>query len=646
MGSKRITPRQKTRLEQMVGKGVTIREAADRAGVSHAWAYEYMRARSRDVHERDQAKHDAGLQGPIPYEQLKPEAKAAWDDFEYFRRRYFGHLSRPWMIEAADTIIQMVASPNREFGVLNEPPGAGKTTLVHDVAAWLTVRNRGLRGLMGSATQNKAEKMLGRLRRNLERTIPARAEEDMQRLGLACDAQATLAGDFGLFRPPDKTEPWRSDAIMVVQYDFELVTEKEHTWTAYGLDVDYLGDRINLALWDDATVPKDLTTLEKIEAKRRNFDTIAESRIEPGGAFFLIGQRIGANDLYRHALDKPVVPDDDDELETLEALSEAEREQAYLEMPRKYRHIVFKAHDDTNCKNLHKPKDPAWPTGCLLDPVRLPWRELRTLKHNDPSIYQVWYQQEDTDTQDTLVKKVWVSGGTDPETGTLHWGCWDNDRGLCELPKNLRGRKFSIAVVDPSPTRYWGIQWYVAVPEADGQVFLLDLFKGKLRADEFLEWRENTGEYVGLMHDWQQRSIRLGWPITHWVIERNGAQRFLLQYDFIRRWTAANRTSIVPHDTHSNKHDPDYGVYTLREPWRTGRIRLPGRGADARLASMKLVDEAQRYPHGWTDDQVMAQWFLFSHLPYLARPTSDEHRLTRPSFVASLPDARPLAAVN
>lgn len=647
MGYKRVTPRQKTRLVALVGKGMSIRAAAERVGVSPAWAYIYMRETAADKAERDQRKHEHGLAGPIPYDQLKQEARQGWDDFEFFRRRYFGHLSRPWMVEAAYTILESFATPQREFGVMSVAPGSGKTTLSCDIAAWLTVRNRGIRGLMGSATQNKAEKMLGRLRRNLERTIPARAEEEMERLGLACDAQATLAGDFGLFRPTDKTEPWRSDALMVVQFDFELVTEKEHTWTAYGLDVDYLGDRINLALWDDATVPKDLTTQEKIEAQRRNFDSIAESRIDPGGALWLIGQRIGPNDLYRHALDKVTLPDDDDALDALEALSEAERADAYTGMGRKYRHVVYKAHDDSKCSGRHKRDDPTWPNGCLLDPVRLPWRELRSLKHQDPTTYEVWYQQEDTDLADTLVKKVWVTGGTDPETGVMHYPCWDTNRGLCQLPPNLRGEKYSIAVVDPSPTRYWGIHWYVATPQADSQVFLMDLFKGKLRADELLEWRENDGEYSGLMQDWQTRSERLGWPIKYWVIERNGAQRFLLQYDFVRRWTTLHRTSIVPHDTNRNKHDPDYGVYILREPWRTSRIRLPGKGQDARLASMKLVDEVQRYPHGWTDDQVMAQWFLFSHLPNLTRKAAAVQTLARPSWLTSIPDARPnLSAVN
>jgi hypothetical protein len=467
----------------------------------------------------------------------------------------------------------------------------------------------------------------------------------MTQLGLACDAKATLSADFGVFRPTTAGDPWRSDALLVVQPEFDSVTEKEHTWAAYGLDVDYLGDRLDLILWDDATVPRDLTSQEKIEAQRVNYDQIAETRLEPGGLLILLGQRIGANDLYRHCLDKVSLPDSDDDLDALADMDDGQRETVYAGLPRKYRHVVYKAHYDDRCVGDHAVNAKPYPDGCLLDPARLPWREIRSIKHQDPATYSVWYQQEDTDSADTLVKKVWVQGGTDPETGVTHFGCWDANRGIAEMPQGLRGPLFSLATVDPSPTKWWGIQWWVYAPEADGQLFLLDLLKAKLRADEVLDWKANEGEFVGVMEQWQARSERLNLPITHWVVERNGAQRFLLQYDHVRRWVARWGTNIVPHDTSGYaKSDPDYGVYVLREWWRSARIRLPGKPGDGRLAALKLVDEVQRYPHSWTDDQVMAQWFLVSHLPQLAVPAYNKP-LHRPQVAIDLPDYRRLVAV-
>jgi hypothetical protein len=169
--------------------------------------------------------------------------------------------------------------------------------------------------------------------------------------------------------------------------------------------------------------------------------------------------------------------------------------------------------------------------------------------------------------------------------------------------------------------------------------------KRRFRADEFLEWRTNEGRFVGLAEEWQQRSVDLGLPIRHWIIEHNGAQRFLLQYEFVRRWIAQHGTNIIPHTTAVNKNDPKLGVWTIREPWRTGRVRLPRKSEAARLASLKLVDEVTRYPQGAADDQVMSMWFGVTRLPQISiRPEQDDVVLERPSWATSI-DARHLVAL-
>lgn len=648
---KPIDPKKITHFDELlIREGVNTTTAAIRSGVSKSWAYERVRQMKLEgkLASRQHYKQ-MQMAGPVAYPALTAEAKRAWDDFGYFRRRYFGNISEPWQIQAAERMIAALESDDREFFVLNCPPGAGKTFLLGDFAMWATVRNRRIRGLIGSGNQAKATKMLGRMRGEFERTIPWRGEDRKVELGLACNAEATLTEDFGIFKPLDKADPWRSDALSVVQKNFQLSAEKEHTWAAYGLDVDYLGDRIDLIIWDDAVVPKDLTTLEKIEAQRQNFDTIAESRLEPSGALFLVGQRIGANDLYAHCLDKIILPDDDDELDELEAMSEDERAEHSDRYDRKYKHIVFPAHDEENCQQQHDRTSPPWPEGCLLSPRRLPWKGpegLRNLRHTNADSYEIWYQQKDTNPSDVLVKHAWVNGGTDPDTGTLHFPAYDKTRCVRELPKGLVGPLFSIAVVDPSPTRFWGIEWWVVAPNAANQMFLMDLEKKKLRADEVLEWDANKGQFTGLMEEWQTRSQQLGWPIKYWIVENNGAQRFLLQYEFVRRWCSTHSTNIRPHTTTSRKSDPDYGVYTLREFWRHGKVRLPQGDEESRLKSLKLADECMRYPHGWTDDLVMAMWFLTSHLDELTVEGIQQTRLSRPSWVSEIPDARRMFAVR
>ena len=77
------------------------------------------------------AKEALGKQGPsgVPsYEDLKPEAKAAYDNIEIFARRYFGIVLQPWQIEATERIMRLMETEYEEYAVINAPPGCGKST--------------------------------------------------------------------------------------------------------------------------------------------------------------------------------------------------------------------------------------------------------------------------------------------------------------------------------------------------------------------------------------------------------------------------------------------------------------------------------------------------------------------------------------
>jgi hypothetical protein len=106
---------------------------------------------TKDVAERMLAAAEE-LNGPVPYDQLNDRAKRALEDFDYFRRVYLGRAPSPWQVEAAYQIKAFLESPDREFLVLNVPPGAGKSTLFHDVAVWMICRRRDIRILIGSVS--------------------------------------------------------------------------------------------------------------------------------------------------------------------------------------------------------------------------------------------------------------------------------------------------------------------------------------------------------------------------------------------------------------------------------------------------------------------------------------------------------------
>lgn len=638
-----LTERQRsTYLLYRIDRGLTRAAASKRAriSVSSGKRIEAMhrgQTQASEKLDRDTEK----FPGPITYDQLGERARRGYDDFEFFRRTYLGHISTPWQVETANTVVKLLATPDKEYVVENCPPGAGKSTMAVDIAIWAIIRNRRIRILFGSRTQSNADRSLKRVRRNLERTTPFRASDEKKALGLECDAEATLAEDYGLFRPI-AAETWRGDEFIVAQFDEELIEEKEPTCSSYGMDSGVLGNRFNLMFWDDVVDKTTIRTMEATEGQRAWWDDEAETRLEPAGVMFLIGQRMAANDLYRYCLDKKM-PLSEEDAEDAAGLPDYERVELENAQRSKYRHILYLAHYEDRCEGraTHKRDAPAYPDGCLLDPYRLPWRELYDTMHTKTQTWRVQFQQEDADPASALVKMVWVKGGTDPDEGTLHPGCVDETRKLCQLPEGLKGPHYYLATVDPSPTKWWAIHYYCYTPEASNQLWLLDLLRIRMGGNELLDFNPNTGEYTGVMNDWQTRSVALGMRITDWIVEINAAQRFLLQYQFVSNWQRQHSVNLRPHQTTIRKLDPALGIDMIRDWWRFGRVRLPYMAGESRLATLKLIDEVTKYPKGWSDDQVMAHWFAITHLPNIAVPVDTNNRLARPSWVGTLPDARP-----
>lgn len=623
MGSPRVTPDQKRRFAARLKDGWAIKECADYAGVSYAWAKAYARGLQNSSGrawkgEAEQASDE--LPGPIPLEQLRPEAVRALDDFGYFRFRYLGRKSTPWQEEAGHMVVGWLATPVKEYVVENAPPGSGKSTLhMLDIPLWLTCRNRALRGLLGSASQTLANSYLFRLANHLTMTEPVRGEDDDIQLGLAVDAEATLIEDFGVFRVPGAL--WSQQKLVVAQHR-GLITQKEATWTAWGLWTNFIGGRYGVNLWDDSVDEADFLTLESSEKIQRRWDKVAEKRCEPAGLVLLQGQRLTPDDLYKYNLAKKAGASDQHEHDCCDAAPGA-----------KYHHVLFRAHDEARCVEMHDEDAPYWPDGCLLDPRRLPWRELEAEMENDLGVFMQVYQQEDGDPSQQLVNPIWVSGGTDPVTREVFVGCWDNHRGLHELDADV-GRVLSVASTDPSPTKFWANEWFGLEIAEPHRRFLLDLVRRKMTLDEFLERR--NGVWSGLAETWWQTSKEIGRPITHWIWEENAAQRFFLQTQVAKDWSTARNVRWVKHQTSAARTDPKYGPQRLATVYRQGLVRFPGFGAMARTTSLKLIDEAQKWPKGQYDDCVMSQTFLELRLESLLQSLPrDPTVFDRPGFVQS-----------
>lgn len=655
-GRRDVPAEDKVRFWEARAAGISIKESCKIAGIHYNTGQKWD-ARRRKI-EADQAAANfavkktsaqsgrertalrqmideaAELPPVLPYERLSERAKQGWDDFDYFRRVYLGRVPSPWQVDAAYKIVQYLESDEKEFLVLNCPPGAGKSTLFHDVAVWCIVRNRGIRVLIGSISQTLAKMYSRRIRETLERPTRLIADPELVKKGLVIDAEGCLAADYGRFKPTASGSLWRAEEFVVEQFLPGGLDNKEPTVSAYGIDSEFIGHRADLCLFDDVASPENAKESTARDRLIERWDSVAEARCDPGGLVAVIGQRLGPGDLYKHCLNKVTYEDVDDDDDGADAVAEDAMKDP-VRTP-KYHHIVYKAYYeelDTGKESRSKKSLP-YPNGPLLDPVRLPWKDLSFIRYNQPQKFKVVYQQEDIDAEFQLVERAMITGGTGLD-GVAYPGCLDRERQPGHLPRGLSAPWVSIISVDPSPSNFWGVIWTVVQPDV-GLYHVVDIERVKLTAEELLGYELSSGEYSGVLEDWVWRADQMGYPVSHIVVEVNAAQRFLLAHDFVRRWQASRQVQIIPHTTSRNKLDENLGVEALvPNVVRSGSLRLPTMTGNWK--TLALVQEME----SWTKDKkrgtdlVMSLWFMLLHAPKLAAPKLPP-RLWRPSFLADV----------
>ena len=244
------------------------------------------------------------------------------------------------------------------------------------------------------------------------------------------------------------------------------------------------------------------------------------------------------------------------------------------------------------------------------------------------------YQQEEGDVVGGLVDPAWIQGGID-EDGYPAPGCLDKERGLLEVPPHLMdGRGWSFVTVDPSPTNFWGVIWWVFDPDSENR-YIIDLHRRRMNPEQFLSLDLDTLQFGGLVQELWERSNESNVPLTHIVVEVNAAQRWLLNQPHVQRWSAMTGVAFVPHTTSINKQDPKYGLESIGDLFRQGRIRMPWSDITSRNRSSFLIDEALKYPEADTTDLLMSTWFGKLAVENLYTPRrSGMYRLSRPTWLA------------
>jgi len=570
---------------------------------------------------------------------LSREARRALDDRtgRLFRRRYFGRIIVPWQAIAWEQMRDLADDAKRlnerRYMLLNCPPGVGKTTIGQDWACDRIARDRSTRMGMFSIASSVSEGNVARVKAHLERTKALRATEDERQRGLAVDADACLVADFGAFKPLYR-DLWTRQKFNVVQADGEITDDKEPTLAAWGFDQRFIGQRLT-DIYADDMVDKSVTRNPMVMANQREtWDREGETRLEPGGLLIMAGQKLSPDDLYAYC-ERQTIPvfDDDDELVIIDGEAE----------PRRYFHMKWPAHDESKCTGSHKRKEMRpQPDGCLLDPVRQPWRELAAVQRRDPATYAVVYQQSDSAPGSNLIEEWWIDGGV--VDGEIFLGCWDDDRGWWQAPKIDHPWGLGIATVDPSSTKWWAVQawWYQQPPQPEAQVtyagrrYLLGYENAKLDAPSLLGMDVDTREFYGVLETMRLNYGKLGLRLNHVIIEANHAQRFLLQLKETHRWSEVYGIHLHAHQTGVDKWDETVGVTVLKDPYRAGRYRLPGKTPADRAHCRDLTSQLYTWGRRTINDQVMANWFLEKKLPSLPviAPDGGDPVQSRPSWLA------------
>ena len=118
-----------------ISKGHSQKTSAGMAGISYSTI---MKQQVVPTSRLNKILGEAGFAnaGVFNPEKAKGDAQRALEDFGYFRQRYFARSTSPWAEEAAYKILELANSPQKEYVVVNCPPGVGKSTFfTHDLRA-------------------------------------------------------------------------------------------------------------------------------------------------------------------------------------------------------------------------------------------------------------------------------------------------------------------------------------------------------------------------------------------------------------------------------------------------------------------------------------------------------------------------------
>lgn len=138
------------------------------------------------------------------------------------------------------------------------------------------------------------------------------------------------------------------------------------------------------------------------------------------------------------------------------------------------------------------------------------------------------------------------------------------------------------------------------------------------------------------------------YPIYEWRVESNGLQSQLVQYNTeIIQHLAKRGVRVVPHHTHTNKWDPQFGVEAQAPLMTAGLISIPWGNVHARKVFQPYLEELIGFPMALKSDRVMSDWFAElgcrelmerSHLPMFNSRMRVPERIRRRRHIVNFSD--------
>lgn len=480
-------------------------------------------------------------------EHMRPETPEA---FEAFFNAYSGMVLQPHSKKFVK------AAMGHEQVLINVPVRHAKSEIFSVwLPIWYIARDRDIQILLISQSQPQAMKFSRKIAYNLENN-------------------PDLIRDYGRFKP--ESAVWQpGTGRIIVHGRNRLVKSGDHTLLAVGQGGGITGLEADLLIADDIVDSKNSATPLGREKLAEWFQSEAMSRRQPVSKAWVIGTRWHLADLYAD----------------LSAKRRSNGEPNWV-------HINFPALDGD-----WETGKPLWPA--VVDEngrkVRSMWdRKALRAKYEEAGA-EVWaktYQQNPVPPDSKLVLDEWIYGA--PDQGIP--GCLD-DRGEGEEPFPGPGEeeadRVRVLSIDPATTEHGGL-------------ILADLFYNREQfACHVLEavrlqpgWRRMIEEHL-------ERIVATYDPSPHhFIFEANAAQRFFLEDPTFEAWSRRWDVRIIPHTTSVRKADDKLGFASLAPDFEFGRIRLPWGDPGGKRMSKLLISEATTWPHGSSDDVLMALWFI------------------------------------